>query len=109
MNCSSHKYLLRETGFPNDDEPEESATENDGVRDTLSMVIVRVSKLTVLVNMLPCLSCQCATLDVRAINCTLGLVCKLETYCVTCDDVINRTAHIRQIASAVLLETCHLL
>ena len=76
--------------IPGDDEPEESATENnDSVRDILSTVIVRVSKLTELVKMLLCPSCQCATLAVRAINCTLGLVCKLETYCVTCDEVIS--------------------
>ena len=88
----NYKRLLCEMAIPGDDEPEESATENDdSVGDTLSTVIVRVSKLTELVKMLPCPFCQCATLAIRAINCTLGLVCKLETYCVTCDEVINST------------------
>ena len=88
----NYKRLLSEMAIPGDDEPEESATENnDSVRDTLSTVIVRVSKLTELVKMLLCPSCQYATLAVCAINCTLGFVCKLETYCVTCDEVINST------------------
>ena len=82
--------LLRETAIPGDDETD-ATEENANVRDAYSTVIVRASQLTELVKMLLCPTCQCATLAVRAVNCSLGLVCKLETYCATCEDTVSST------------------
>ncbi|KAI0234644.1 hypothetical protein LSAT2_015041 [Lamellibrachia satsuma] len=82
-----YKSLLRETAIPGDDEPE--VDPDDVGSDTISTVIARVCKLSELVKMLPCPSCRSNTLAVRAVNCTVGLVCKLQTYCTSCDDVIN--------------------
>ena len=36
-----------------------------------------------------CLICQCPTLVMRSVNCPLGLVCMLETYCATCEDRVS--------------------
>ena len=82
--------LLHKTAIPGDDDTE-ATEENGNVRDAYSTVIVRVSQLTELVKMLLCPTCQCATLAVRAVNCSLGLVCKLETYCATCEDTVSST------------------
>ena len=38
-----------------------------------------------------------STLAVRAINCSLGQVCKLETYCATCEDTVNSCRASRQL------------
>ena len=88
--------LLRETAIPGDDDTE-TTEENANVRDAYSTVIVRVSQLTELVKMLLCPTCRCVTLAVRAVNCSLGLVCKLETYCSTCEDTVNSCRASRQL------------
>lgn len=80
------KRLLCETGILGDDESE--ADPDDTGSDTISTVIARVNKLSELVAGLPCPSCRCNTLAVRAMNCALGLVCQLQT---SCDDIINST------------------
>ena len=66
-----YMQLLREAAIPGDDETE-ATEENANVHDTYSTVIVRASQLTELVKMLLCPTCQCATLAVRAVNCSLG-------------------------------------
>ena len=38
-----------------------------------------------------CPSCGCHTLKVRGVNCNLGMVCRLETFCTSCDNVISST------------------
>ena len=83
--------LLHETAIPGDDETD-ATEENANVHDAYSTVIMRAPQLTELVKMLLCPTCQCATLAVRAVNCSLGLVCKLETYCATyCEDTVSST------------------
>ena len=57
----------------------------------LSTVLVRCAVLPSLVANLPCTLCRKHTLSIRAVNCTLGMVCGLETFCTSCDKVINAT------------------
>ena len=38
-----------------------------------------------------------STLAMRAVNCSLGLVCKLETYCATCEDTVNSLSAMRAV------------
>ena len=38
-----------------------------------------------------------STLAVQAVNCSLGQVCKLETYCATCEDTVNSCRASRQL------------
>ncbi|MEG7523809.1 MAG: hypothetical protein M3H12_12015, partial [Chromatiales bacterium] len=45
--------------------------------------------MSVLVKGLACLECGEPTLQIRAIDCHLGLVCMFETYCTTCGAVLN--------------------
>ena len=80
--------LLREAAIPGDDETE-ATEENANVHDAYSTVIVHTSQLTELVKMLLCPTWRCATLAVRAVNCSLGLVCKLKTLCATCEDTVS--------------------
>ena len=47
--------------------------------------------LCCLVANLPCMLCRKRTLSIRAVDCTLGMVCGLETFCTSCDKVINET------------------
>ena len=80
--------LLRETAIPGDDEQTDA---DETGSDTISTVIARVDKLSELVAGLPCPFCRNITLAVRAVNCALGLVCQLQTYCTSCHEVINTT------------------
>ena len=77
--------------MPSENEPEESAQEDGSRHETLSTVVMRVAKLSELVKTPLCPTCHCATVAIRAIDCKLGLVCKMETYCATCEDVISST------------------
>ena len=56
-----------------------------------STILVRSCMLNELVKNLCCTSCGCCALAVRVANCTLGLVCTLETHCTSCNTVINKT------------------
>ena len=47
--------------------------------------------------MLLCPTCRCATLAERAVNCSLGLVCKSETYCATCEDNVSSLSAMRAV------------
>ena len=82
------KHLLRETGIPDD---EAEADPHDTGNDSISTVIARVNKLSDLVAGLSCPSCRSNTLAVRTVNCALGLVCQLQTYYTSCDDITNTT------------------
>ena len=82
--------LLRETAIPGDDEHDEETDPDETGSETISTVIARVAKLSELVTGLPCPSCRSPTLAVRAVNCALGLVCRLQT-CTSCDGVVNTT------------------
>ena len=57
----------------------------------LSTVLVRCAVLPSLVANLPCTLCRKRTLSIRAVDRTLGMVCRLETVCTSCDKVINAT------------------
>ena len=92
----AYMQLLRETAIPADDETE-ATEENANIRNAYSTVIVRASQLTELVKMLLCPTCRCVTLAVRAVNCSLGLVCKLETYCATCEDRVSSLSAMRAV------------
>ena len=54
-------------------------------------VIVRSSVLPSLVKDLPCPLCTACSLTIRVANCNLGIVSMLETYCTTCEQVVNST------------------
>lgn len=88
-----YQHLLCETAIPREDEPDDESNPDpdDTGSDTVSTVIARVNKLSELVAGLPCPSCRSTSLAVRAVNCGLGLVCQLQTYCTSCDDTINTT------------------
>ena len=75
--------------------------EDGSLHETLSTVVMRVSKLTEL-----CPTCHCATVAIRVIDCQLGLVYKMETYCVTREDVTNSTHSSDRIGGTA--GTCHL-
>ena len=92
----TYMQLLRETAIPGDDETK-ATEEKANVHDAYLTVIVRVSQLTELVKMLLCPTWRCATLSVRAVNCSLGLVCKLETYCATCEDIVSSLSAMRAV------------
>ena len=64
--------------------------ETDAVGD-LSTVLVRCAVLPSLAVNLPCTLYRKRTLSIRAVDCTLGMVCGLETFCTSCDKVINAT------------------
>ena len=36
-----------------------------------------------------CPTCKCSTLGIRAVSHSLGLVCQLETFCSSCDTIVN--------------------
>ena len=55
----------------------------------LSKVIVRCSVLLI-VN-LSCMSCKKHTLSIQAVNHSLSMVCGLETFCTSCNTVLNST------------------
>ena len=44
-----------------------------------------------LVKDLPCPLCTACSLTIRVANCNLGIVSMLETYCTTCEQVVNST------------------
>ena len=54
-------------------------------------VSVRSSVLPSLVKDLPCPLCTACSLTIRVANCNLGIVSMLETYCTTCEKVVNST------------------
>ena len=92
MSATERKFgyaeLLREMGvsdFPVEGVHEEVAGEG------LSTVIVRCAVLPSLVANLSCTSCKKRTLSIRAVDRTLGMVCGLETFCTSCDTVLNST------------------
>ena len=66
----------------------EDETDADG---DLSTVFVHCAVLPSLVANLPCTLCRKRTLSIRAVDHTLGMVCGLETFCTSCDKVINVT------------------
>ena len=54
-------------------------------------MLVRTVVLTKLVEGLCCTSCGCSSLAIRVGDSKLGLVSSLETYCTSCENVINST------------------
>ena len=92
MSATERKFgyaeLLREMGVS--DFPVEGVHEEDAGEE-LSTIIVRCAVLPSLVANLPCTSCKKRTLSIRAVHRTLGMVCGLETYCTSCDTVLNST------------------
>ena len=84
---NTYRQLLSEAAASSDDGDDKSG----GARDNVSAVIVRCNTLCHLVKMQQCPSCGCHTLEVRGVNCNLGIVCRLETFCTSCDNVISRT------------------
>ena len=47
-----------------------------------------------------CLHCGLASLAIRTIDCKLGLVCCLETFCTSCGEVLNSTLSSDQLDGA---------
>ena len=78
--------LLEEIGVPRFLVVDETDADGD-----LSTVFVRCAVLPSLVANLPCTLCRKRTLSIQAVNRTLGMVCGLETFCTSCDKVINAT------------------
>ena len=65
-------------------------TDADGDFSTV-LVCCAVLPSFVAVANLPCALCRKHTLSIRAVDRTLGMVCGLETFCTSCDKVINAT------------------
>lgn len=65
------------------------ASEDD--TDQLKTTILRCNVMSELVKDLPCTLCGCDTLVIRPVDCNLGLVCQLQTYCTLCETAINST------------------
>ena len=64
--------------------------DDDGETE-LSTVIVRCSVLPALVEHLPCTLCGTCSLTIRVVDCGLGMVSMLETYCTACEEVLGKT------------------
>ena len=56
-----------------------------------STVILRWKVMSALVEGLGCTLCGCSTLIIRPVNCNLGLDCLLQTYCTSCNSVLQST------------------
>ena len=67
------------------------STDGDGSSTGVKTTILRCDVLSALVEDLLCTLCGCATLIVRSVDCKLGVVCLLETYCTSCDSVLKST------------------
>ena len=80
--------LLEEIGVPRFLVVDE--TDADGDLSTV-LVVVHCAVLPSLVANLPCTLCRKRTLSIRAVDHTLVMVCGLETFCTSCDKVINAT------------------
>ena len=78
--------LLEEIGVPRFLVEDETDADGD-----LSTVLVRCAVLPSLVVNLLCTLCRKHTLSTPAVDCTLNMVCGLETFCTSCDKVINTT------------------
>ena len=78
--------LLEEIGVPRFLVEDETDADGD-----LSTVLVRCAVLPSLVANLLCTLCRKHTLSTPAVDRTLGMVCGLETFCTSCDKVINAT------------------
>jgi len=65
--------------------------DDEAVDDQLSTIFMRCSLLSELVKGLACTACHSSTLAVRAVDCTLGVVCMLETHCTSCGEIVNKT------------------
>ena len=79
---------------------------DEGEGDTgtdMSTVLVHCAMLPLLVASLPCTSCQRRTLSIRAVDRTLGMVCGLETFCTSCDKVVNSTLSSDRIGGAQVM------
>ena len=59
--------------------------------DVIAAAIVRTTVLSALVENLACTLCGSRTLIIRATDENLGMICKLQTFCTTCEEVINST------------------
>ena len=57
----------------------------------LSAVIVLCCVLPALVKHLPCTLCGTCLLTIRVVDCGLGMVSMLETFCTACEEVIGKT------------------
>ena len=66
----------------------------------MTTVIARSVMLSALVKGLLCLQCGVASLAIRTIDCKLGLVCRLETFCTSCGEVLNSTLSSDQLDGA---------
>ena len=78
--------LLEEIGVPCFLVEDETDADGD-----FSTVFVHCAMLPSLVANLPCTLYRKRTLSIRAVDRTLGRVCGLETFCTSCDKVINAT------------------
>ena len=78
--------LLEEIGVPRFLVEDETDADGD-----LSTVLVCCAVLPSLVANLLCTLCRKHTLFTPAVDRTLGMVCGLETFCTSCDKVINAT------------------
>ena len=59
--------------------------------NVIAAAIVRTTMLSALVENLACTLCGSRTLIIRATDENLGMICKLRTFCTTCEEVINST------------------
>ena len=67
------------------------STEGDDSSTNVKTTILKCNVLSTLVDGLDCSLCGCRTLVIRSVGCNLGLVCLLETYCTSCESVLNST------------------
>ena len=87
MSATERKFgyvkVLNEMGishFPTEDDTNETST-----------LLIRTAMLPALVESMPCKSCRQCSVNIRVVNCELGMVCCLECVCTSCGEVNGST------------------
>ena len=80
----------RKFGFRQLPDASES-TDGDACTNDVKTTILRCEVMSVLVEDLACTLCGCTTLIIRPVDCNLGVVCLLQTYCTSCESILKST------------------
>ena len=97
--ATGKKFRLMSVGRESASASDSSGDDSDD-EEAAETVIVRTAMMSSLVAGLLCLQCGLASLVVRAVDCKLGLVCKLETFCTSCGEVLRSTLSSNQLDGA---------
>ena len=96
-SATERKFRLMSVGAVSDSDSDSDEGRAGGA---VATVIARSVMLSALVKGLLCLQCGVASLAIRTIDCKLGLVCRLETFCTSCGEVLNSTLSSDQLDGA---------